>query len=157
MNFDAIIAALPELSISQLRQIRAIVDLRLKTERDPESSFELMVLECITNALRPHIHVSMRICMNSAAYPSFRDKIPDLEKVFERDGLSRLKLMWLLSFAIREMIRWGQKRGMFIDHTFIMTNVHRLPAHINRSFPGYAECGFLGTIRKHGNGTEKRK
>jgi hypothetical protein len=128
--------------------------MRIREDREVGSSFETLVLSSLVDALRPSMFVSVTICRNSSVYPSFRDKMEDLQKFFEKSRLDTLRLQWLMTYSFRRMV--DGVRGCLVDHAFLMANVHKLPSFVNRSFPRYAEAGYLGMICKHGRGSERR-
>jgi hypothetical protein len=153
VSVDDILATLPKLTPEQLRIVRATADMLYKggnENRREGSTFELSVLSAIVEELKPHVFISVDLCRGSSMYPSFRDKMPKLEKSYNLSKLSQLEKLWITKLGLRLMIRYYKENGALIDGAFLMARIDRLPTFINRAFPGYASNGLLKWIRKHG-------
>lgn len=113
------------------------------------------MLNAIVEALRPNIgFVNIDILRNSSQFPAFRDKLDNIEAFFAESRLERNRLQWLLVYSIRSMAN-GMRKHAIVDCNYVMANIHKLTAHVDRSFPGYGKAGLLSLICKHGRGWSK--
>lgn len=158
MSYDAIMAELPKLSVKQLRDIRAACDghIRGRAADEPtDATFEMLVLGAIISALQGKLFINMQICRSSRMYPSFSEKLDGIQRWLSRSPCNRLQQQWIITKGLWYMIMDYTNRGILVDHTALMANIHRLPAYVNQQFPGYAENGHLHKIVRHGRGTER--
>lgn len=80
-------------------------------------------------------------------WKAFAEKVP-LVFQFVRDGgcSQRIELLTMLNLGVRflylDLVRGGYSATPYT----IMAQFHRVPAMINKQFPGYAKCKLLGMI-----------
>lgn len=85
----------------------------------------------------------------SAAYAHSKDKFDDLASFFEKVSQQRLVQDAVLVIGIEQlynsMLSWGHPIS---SHT-VLNHIHRVPAALNKAFPGYAQVGLLTRLVKH--------
>lgn len=149
------VAALPTLSAEQGADI--LVRLRLLSltalkEHSGKSDFGPRVLQSICSVMQK-IGVdspSVFVLQKSTAYVSALPKINDLAGYFEKISQSKLEQDAVLKTAIEllyfDLVNW---QGIAISPYTLLKQIHRIPATLNRHFPGYVSSGLLlKVIRK---------
>jgi len=144
---EQINALLPQLTHEQLTRLiaRARALLQLSTDRDEEvESGEVMVVDAIARTLTgmgvecPHAGMLMR-----AVDAKFRRKLPGLLTYLRNAHPQRQGQLTVLNMGIELLYKDMTNAGYPVTARTLMGHVHRLPAAINRAFPGYARGGRL--------------
>lgn len=90
---------------------------------------------------------SVDVLRKSSSFAAFQRKLPDLFKFLSRVGPARLAQDALLKIGLQllyyDIVSF--KDATVSAHT-LMSHIHRVPAVINRAFPGYASSGLLNYI-----------
>ena len=154
-NFNKIVQSLPTLSATErgsllerlklLQSISSPKEAATNGKRDIESR----VLTIVCNTLRELgvEYPSLDVLRKSSAYPSFQRKLPDLLEFLSHVSDSRVQQDALLKIALEllynDMVNWQD--AVISAHT-LMSHIHRIPATVNRHFPGYSSSGMLSWI-----------
>ena len=119
------------------------------TEPSGKQDFGSRVLQAVIAVFRknrtelPSI-VTLR---KSPAYKSAKDKIQDLQAFIEPLSKSRLAQDQILKEGIfllyNDLCQW---KGAAISSHLVISQIHRVPASLNKAFPGYAASGLLEKI-----------
>ena len=92
---------------------------------------------------------SVSSLQKSAAYASSKSKFDDLEVFFKQISKSKLIQDHILKAAIEllyfDLVNW---QGIAISSHTLLRQIHRVPATLNRHFPGYANSGMLTKLVK---------
>lgn len=153
--YNKLLLTLPSLTPQQ----RSVVTQRLKlletfspNERNGNNGKrdnDVRVLESICTVLA-RIGVeypSVDVLRKSSSFAAFQRKLPDLFKFLSRVGPARLAQDALLKIGLQllyyDIVSF--KDATVSAHT-LMSHIHRVPAVINRAFPGYASSGLLNYI-----------
>lgn len=148
------VASLPQLTQAQLSDVLSRVKvLSLTTEapvRKGKREFGQRVLKEIVDFFRkegvdcPTVHQLQK----SQAYVQSRDKFGSLAEFLEQVSKQRLVQDAILGQAIallyHDLLQWG----VAVSAHTLLRQIHRLPATLNRHFPGYVQSGLLTKIVK---------
>jgi len=143
---------LHELDSMQLKDISSRINLLTKSStkiHDGKSNFGARVLQSICDVMRKHNveTPSVATLKKSAAYASARAKFDDLQIFFDKISKSRIIQDAILNEAVQllyfDLVNW---QGVAISSHTLLNQVHRIPATLNRHFPGYAISGTLTKI-----------
>jgi hypothetical protein len=147
------IVQLPVLTSEQLNDVRTRIGL-LKSHPAAGASgardFSDIVLEAITDVTRKlNIETaSFTRLKKNAAYGPYKAKANDLKKTFA--GMTRVQQTSILNMAVEllynDMLEWG----IAVSAVTLMRHIHRLPATINKHFPGYIQSGLLLKLIRRG-------
>ena len=92
---------------------------------------------------------SVTVLRKSAAYAQSREKLQDLQIFFEKISKSKLVQDAILKEAINllycDLVQW---KGVAVSSHLMLKHMHRIPATINRHYPGYVQSGLLHKIVK---------
>ena len=149
------VAALPSLSATQLNDVSnrlKILSFASTKEFNGKSDFGVRVSEAVCCVLRkigvecPNPNTLRR----SQVYANAKAKFDDLAAFFETISKSKLEqdavLMTALEQLYNSMIQWGVP----ISSNTMLQHIHRIPAALNASFPGYAASGLLlRVVKRH--------
>ena len=93
---------------------------------------------------------SVRVLERSSALAASRDKLSNLSRFLDSISKSKLVQNSILSIAVEclyiDLLNWGVPVSA---HT-VLQQIHRIPAVLNKSFPGYAASGVLHKLVKEG-------
>lgn len=81
-------------------------------------------------------------------YGEFVNRLPMLMEYFEQVETHDRIFMFML-FGWKALIDNLEAMGMSPGYALIMSHAHRIPAVIDRHFPGYAKAGMLGLAFRH--------
>ena len=142
---------LPQLSVGQLSDLSSRIKLLAKTSTKQhigKQDFGDRVLQSISIIMRKVDGASAIALRKSAAYASHKQKIEDLSTFFESISKSKLVQDSILRMAIEylyvDLLEWGVPVS---SHT-MLKQMHRIPATLNKHFPGYAQSGLLTKLVK---------
>ena len=154
-NFDQLVESLPTLSNQQvtalstrLKALQSLSNGHSETtcgKRDIESR----VLSCICEVLRDTgcEFPSVEILRRSVHFSAFVKKLPDLIEFVSQAGDSRIIQDALLKVGLDllywDMVNWHDAT---VSAYTLMQHIHRVPATLNKHFPGYSSSGCLGWI-----------
>jgi hypothetical protein len=123
------------------------------TEHSGKQEFNERVLQAVVDVFRK-LNVetpSVPVLRKSSSYVSSRNKMQDLAPYFEKISKSRLVQDAILRKGIEllyfDLFAW---QGITISSHTLLRQIHRVPASINKAFPGYADSGFLAKLVKGG-------
>lgn len=148
------VKALPELSAAQAQDVSnrlKVLSFAALREFTGKQLFGDRITQAICSVFTQKgvEHPSVHSLRKSQAYASSKDKFLDLAAFFEKISESRLVQDAILREAIgllyQDMLQW---QGVTISSHTILQHIHRLPATLNRHFPGYASSGLLHKIVK---------
>lgn len=153
-DYKTWIAALPKLSAMQLNDLsnrmKILSFVAAKEFSNGKSDFGNRVVEVTCNFFRSEgIECpTPNLLKRSQAYVQAKGKIDNLATFFEKISQHKLVQDAVLAIAIEnlynELVQWGISVS---SHT-VLQNIHRVPAVLNRSYPGYAQSGLLHKIVK---------
>ena len=157
-DLQRIIEALPHLTQAELQSVKVRIGFLLKVgnQVDVETSTEeLLVLDAIVSMLSsmglefPQVHM-----LKKRSNPAFREKVESLFKYMNQSGLGRTEIRAFLFLSIRLLVDHMKALSIPVSGGTVMRNIGAIPGLINRSFPGYVECGHLDLLvrRKAANG-----
>lgn len=118
---------------------------------DGKADFGVRATEAICKVLRGRGTEcpSPNTLRKSQAYVSSRNKFDDLAAFFNKMSSQRLVQDAILVEAIGllydDLLQW---QGIAISSHTLLQQCHRLPATLNKAFPGYAASGLLSKIVK---------
>lgn len=109
---------------------------------------EKLVLSCITHTMQKlGVDVSSPYMLQkSRDISAFREKLPGLLNFVRSVGRERRMHMAVLTLGIRLLYEEMHNAEYAISSRTMMRHIHRLPAAINRQFPGYARAGCLDRV-----------
>jgi hypothetical protein len=82
-----------------------------------------------------------------AVFPSFKGKCPALIEYLEAAGIKSKTQQWaVLMEGFRILYQDLTAIGLATDASMLMRHVHRLPALLNKEYPGYAELQVLHKV-----------
>jgi len=148
------VAALTTLTSAQLNDVSnriKILSFASTKEFNGKSDFGVRVSEAICSTLRRvGVECPSPITLRkSSAYANAKEKFNDLSAFFDKISQQRLVQDAVLCTGIEilynDMINWG----MPISSHTILNHIHRIPASLNRAFPGYAQSGLLAKVVKY--------
>ena len=139
----------------RLRALRALTTPLLSLPSgEIERPFEDMVLDAIITTMLdragesvPRVHLQ-----KSPQLSAFRKKLLPLSKFFA--GLERNQQRALLHLSIKLLYDNMLQMNIPITGRLVMQHIHRLPAVINRHFPGYAQHKLLPMIIRQKKGSD---
>ena len=151
------ISELPNLSVEQLTNLNSRIKLLFDVavvERNGKADFGMRLLNALCSVLRKHRveTPSIHTLAKSPVYAASKAKIHDLADFFE--GVSKSKLIQDAILAIGigclydDMLSWT---GTSISSHTLLRHVHRIPAALNKNYPGYAASGLLPKLVKGNN------
>lgn len=150
---------LPQLDSEELQQlsgrIKSLASLgsdggrrvALNDDETPPNDDEMFVLSAIadTMARLGADNSTAPMLRNSRDIGAFRRKLPSLLRYLQgvETRQSRFALLQLAVRLLHDEIS-GMERT--VTSRTIMAHIHRIPAAVNRHFPGYASAGMLGAL-----------
>lgn len=149
---DEVLSRLPKLGAAELEEVRKRL-LLLRTVDQAAGQVAAidqpatMALEVIAGFLtdRGLEHASVPALRKATQYQSFTEKVrrvvsymASVEGLTARRAFFRLGVELLYDDLCRMEVA--------VSARTLMSHIHRLPAVINKSFPGYAQAGHLGKI-----------
>lgn len=148
-----IIAQLPKLSGEELDQlasrIKALRSLHGEVAKavawDEVEDLD-MILHCATEvaqSLGADMSSSFQLRQAAKHSAGFRDKLPPLLRYLRQACPTRAQQHALLCLGFRLLHRDMTRMGIVVTARTFLAHVHRLPAVIEHSFPGYARAGLL--------------
>lgn len=148
------VGSLPMLTAAQVSDLSTRIKLLGKTSAKAHTGkqeFGARALQAICDVLKKNNveAPSVFVLQKSSAYVAAKPKFDDLSVFFE--GISKSKLVQdsILRTSIEllyfDLVQW---QGVSISSHTILKQIHRIPATLNRSFPGYAAEGLLILIVK---------
>lgn len=157
MTFDEIVGSLPSLNADELKDLKKRIGTFvsvgagasvISSPRDM-SDEELccqVILEII--ALRGIGRISVSQLRATSGYNQFGKKVVLVMK-FIREAIPGVRLheqRVLLHLGVRMLCDNMNHLHVPITYGQVLRWFHRIPALINRAFPGYAACGLLGLV-----------
>jgi hypothetical protein len=105
------------------------------------------VLGAVGDLLRSHgVEFASPAVLVRQADHQFEGKVPDLMAFLASAHPTRTGQRALLMLALDLLYRDIAERGYPVAAGVLLRHIHRLPATLNRHFPGYARAGMLGWI-----------
>ena len=153
-DFRLWVAQIPSLNHTQTKELLARVKILSGTGPASgvgKSEFGPRVCASICHVMRKHgvDLASPHVLQRSSAYASAKDKIVDLASYFESISSKRIIQDQILKLAIDllyvDLLNW--QKVAISPHTMLQ-QIHRIPATLNRYFPGYAQSGLLSALVK---------
>ena len=153
-QFKLWVGLVPTLTAEQTSELLTRFKLLSKTNDKPhvgKQQFGERVLQALCTVLRKNNveTPSVTTLRKSAAYVNSREKLQDLQTFFEKISQSKMVQDAILKEAIQllyyDLVQW---KGVSISSHTMLKQIHRIPATLNKSFPGYAASGMLTKIVK---------
>lgn len=116
-----------------------------REQSDSEFMLQLIVEFCRAWQLD---YASAKQLRRSSHIASFNEKLPPVMEFFRNNGGNRTQRHALIWIALNQLRTTGRPAGVPCTATFIMRNVHKLPAFLEAEFPGYAEAGLLPEVAR---------
>jgi hypothetical protein len=80
-------------------------------------------------------------------FPSFKGKCPSIIEYLQAAKITSKTQQWaVLLEGFRILYEDLTAMGLATDGSMLMRHVHRLPALLNREYPGYAAGGYLHKV-----------
>jgi hypothetical protein len=112
-----------------------------------ETDVELILSEIAGHLKEQGIEfVSVQMLKNVGGYRKFADKVPGIMIYFRKVTTNRVKLRALIRMSIALLYKDLARMNISASTRTMMNHFHRIPAVVNRSFPGYASSGMLGLL-----------
>src|SRR6266436_4768132 len=144
---------LPALTVVQLNDVSTrikLLDKIITKEHVGKQDVGVRVLQAICDTLKKHKveTPSVTSLRKSNAYVGSKDKVDDLAIFLESISKSKLMQDQILRIGIEllynDLLTWN----LPISSHILLRQIHRIPATLNRNFPGYAASGLLVKIVK---------
>ena len=155
LEFDQLVDQLPKLSQGQrstlLDRLKVLQSINsdAKTSTPGKRDIGSRVLTILCTMLRDLgvEHPSLSMLQKNSQYPAFARKLPSVMEFIAGVGSSRIAQDALLKIAL-ELLYWDivNISGEAVSSFTIMSQIHRVPAVVNKSFPGYSSSGLLKFI-----------
>jgi hypothetical protein len=145
----SIIRQLPSLSDAErnvlLKRLKALAS--LGPSNVEVAGDNMFVLGCVAELLSRHgiEHASAPVLARQADR-EFEGKLPELLSFLEKAHPSRSGQRALLMMGLDLLYRDMAERGLPVSAGTLLRHIHRIPATLNKHFPGYARAGMLGWI-----------
>lgn len=144
------VTSLTALQIKDLsNRIKILSNIRV--DFSGKQDFGDRVLVAVVDVLRKkHVDTpSYNMLRKSSAYASSKEKVASLSQFFEQVSSSKLVQERILRLAISllfdDLLHW---QNVTISAHTVLQQLHRIPATLNRHFPGYAAAGLLTKVVK---------
>ena len=152
----AILAALPHLPVADLQQVEqrckalrglgnaGAADLADSAPGAADSDSEV-ILRAISEQLRRlGAEFASVPVLRRAATASFRAKAAEVMDYIRASGITnRVEQAAVATVAVELLYENMTQMGVMVSSRTLLAHVHRLPAALNRAFPGYAAAGIL--------------
>lgn len=155
-NMERAVALLPQLSAGELEELRkritALLSIGVGVRHDrgasKETINETLVLRAIVDTLAGLgvEHTSEAMLRTSSEMPAFRKKLPGLLAYLDGVEESYIHRKALLGLAVKLLYDDMSHQGIPVSARVVVRHLHRIPAVLNRHFPGYAQSGLLRYI-----------
>lgn len=148
-EFQQWVKELPNLTKDQASEVLSRIKLLgVSKEYDGKEDFGTRVLQAIkTVLLKNNIeNPSIYTLKKSVAYVNAKGKMEDLSAFFDNISKSRMVQDAILREAISLLYYDLVNMNVSISSHTILNHIHRIPATLNRHFPGYTMSGLLTKI-----------
>lgn len=153
-DLQEILVSLPRLSKQDLEQLRGRISFLLGSSApsadtalgDPDCE---LVLDAILAIIRSAGGGSVPVVMlkRSSQYREFKKKVPVVLDAFRRQkDMSAVKLRALVRVSMQLLQQDLQQIGIAVTARTLMSHVHRLPAVLDKNFPGYLHAGLISVV-----------
>jgi len=159
MTYKEIIFSLPNLTGSEIRDLRARIDFLLKGEKshnenkNGEESLESMLLELIHRLCRDHGLESRPVSAlrSGNSYNAFVEKVPQVMDSLNTSLLDNRQLRAVLRIGLDITLRMLITMGVPVSASVLMNQIHRIPGVLDTEFPSLREAGMLKLIVRYEN------
>ena len=142
-----VMARLPHLSATELTTLSARVKAlqQVAGNAPAETTLADTVLETISEVLRGYgVDMASAMMMKrSHNFGAFSDKIPGLTAWMDQITRNRIEQRAVLTIAVDLLYQDLKHLTLPITGRTMMNHIHRIPAVMDASFPGYAKYGLL--------------
>lgn len=109
-----------------------------------------IVLDVIVRVMRRngHDYSNAKMLQRSRNYNAFTQKVPALMEYLKAATGNRLEQCGILEISVRLLCHEIKHWEVPITDQLVMVNIDRIPAVINKHFPGYAKHGMLKMLVK---------
>lgn len=163
-TYDQILKGLLDLNVSQLAEVRARAGILSEAggakqrttglsggqpmpDMIAETDVELVLSEIAGHLREQGIEfVSVSMLKKVQGFGKFAEKIPAVMIFFRKITTNRVKLRALIRIAIALLYKDLARMNISASTRTMMNHFHRVPAVLNRNFPGYAQSGLLGLL-----------
>ena len=99
----------------------------------------------------------MQQLKRSAGYAAFRTKVQELDEYLKPFKANRIELRAFLELAVDLLFKNLADMGVAVSARTAMSHIHRLPAVVDKAFPGYYRAGMMKWIIKKDSGHVRKK
>lgn len=153
MSLDAILQELVKLSPSELEQVRNKVNaLRSVTSvgtgsNKQEDQNPIMILDAICHVMDSTgvEHTYPNMLMRGMFYKGFKDRAPGIFQ-FLKDFETKTEKRAALNLCVKLLYDDITGMGYPCSSRTLMKQIGRIPAVVNKNFPGYVQSGYLHKI-----------
>jgi hypothetical protein len=152
-EFQEWLKKLPELTKEQSAEVLSRIKiLGGSDDYSGKSDFDSRVLSAICDVLRKNNieNISPHFLRKSVAYANARGKMDDLSAFFGRISKQRMVQDAILRNGLELLYYDLVSMNIAVSSHTLLNHIHRIPATLNRHFPGYAQSGMLHKIVKEG-------
>lgn len=149
---DEIVVRLPTLTPAELEMLRARISVLLSLssghvvrEEGNDAKWVLQSILDVLSAIGVE-HVGVAALLRSPDYRAFSHKVPEVLRYLAKSNLQKNELHAAMRVGIELLYRNLVQIGVTTTSRTIMQHFHRVPAVLNKAFPGYGEAGMLGWI-----------
>jgi len=152
-ELQTILTLVPKLTPAECAQVASAMKAAgvlgpVKAVADEGTSDELWVLQSITKWMQDRAFDLSGIeqLKKTAGYKSFREKVPPVVSYIRRIGKDRNTQRAFLNIGIELLHEDLITITIAATSRTMMLHSHRIPAVLNRAFPGYLQAGLMHMI-----------
>jgi len=146
-EFTTILSLLPRITMEERHQLRTrLAYARTLFSPGTDNGDEALAIRAICQVLASKgiEYPSLPLLSRWPGYSAFCAKVPGVIKFLSGPGkITRSETSALLTFAVELLMEDLQSMNLAIGARNLMNHIHRIPAVVNRCFPGYARSGLL--------------
>jgi len=161
-----IIDLLPKLDSDELSELRKRITALSSLGGSPEVDGKAgalrdtraeMIMEAINHVMSSlgADSASVFVMRRTADYPRLKQKVDSLFEYMRKITGNRVEQQHLLNMSVEMLYQDLVELGIPVTALTIMRHIHRIPAVMNKQFPGYAEAGVLSMILKGNTNVRK--
>lgn len=157
VNYQTIVQQLPSLSLIELQEIvdrvKALKSLpggQAAATAVPINGDAMGALRAVCEVLADQgiEYTPAFMLARSQEMGAFANKVGHVHAYFERSQLSRNAQGLVFKIAVGLLYQNMVEIGLPVSARNVMRQIHRVPAVLNRAFPGYAARGMLSWIAR---------
>lgn len=148
---------LPELSRSQLEQVRDRVDFLLQASGEEEEVIDdhRLFYEALVKGVSIAARIDcppFKVFCQSRYFSYFVEKLPPILMFINTNlpNLKKVERIKLYGICANVLVRQLQDQNVPISIGSVCTNLHRLPELVEKAFPGYIAAGLFSVLVRAG-------